>query len=223
MATGDLGLFSYGVGHGLLDLASVVVGVLSTQIYLQAIFSARDVRAARQGAFLCAALIPPVGLLGVVVGLYLRVHVPLAASAQALPRFLETAFPPVVGALFTGGLFVIVLGTAAGLALGVTTNLHVDVVRRLQVWRGGDGSNLTRLRLLAVTILTLALGVVVFGFDTSILSWSYLSMGLRGSAVLAGLCFAVFAPGWSSLKRVTPILYALPVAYLVVRLACELF
>ena len=42
-----LGFSHYGVKTATLDMLSMMVGVLSTQIYLQAIFSARDVREAR--------------------------------------------------------------------------------------------------------------------------------------------------------------------------------
>ncbi|MCA1933016.1 MAG: hypothetical protein LDL13_05510 [Calditerrivibrio sp.] len=49
---------SYGTKRGIIDTFSTIIGVISTQTYLQAIFSARDVKSARNGAFISAALIP---------------------------------------------------------------------------------------------------------------------------------------------------------------------
>ena len=123
-----LGFSHYGVKTATVDMISMVVGVLSTQIYLQAIFSARDVREARNGAFLSAVLIPPIGVLGIIVGLYLRANYPEVAAnpAQALPFFLQQSFSPILAAFFSAGILLIVLGTGAGLVLGVTTNLYND-------------------------------------------------------------------------------------------------
>lgn len=211
-----LRLFSSGTGRGLLDLGSMVVGVISTQVYLQAIFSARDVRTARRGAFLSAALIPPVGLLGIVVGLYLRAsNADLAGdAAQALPFFLGACFPPAIAAFFSAVLLLAVLGTGSGLVLGVTTNVDVDVLEHL--WRRGasEPRRLLRLRVCSLLVLLLAVGLVLAGLESAILRWSYLSMGLRGATVFCGLCVVVFAQRLSSSRALVAGLYALPPGYL---------
>jgi SSS family solute:Na+ symporter len=211
-----LDLFSYGNGRGLVDLGSMVVGVVSTQVYLQAIFSARDVRTARKGAFLSAAVIPPVGLLGIVVGLYLRsAHPELAGeSAQALPFFLNQAFPPALSAFFSAVLLLVVLGTGAGLVLGVTTNLDVDFLERF--WSGGQSSaRLLRIRACSLAVLLLSVVLVFTGLDSAILRWSYLSMGLRGSAIFAGLCLVVFFKPMTRSRGLVLFLFSLPPTYLV--------
>lgn len=207
-------LFSYGRFEGILDIFSMIVGVISTQIYLQAVFSAKDVRAARNGAFLSAAIIPPVGLFGIVIGLYLRAYAPEvgANTAQALPYFLNHAFPPVLAAFFSAGLLLIVLGTGSGLLLGVTTNLYVDYVQKFGFF-DRFGSGLARIRACSLVVLILSLALVATGLHSAILKWSYLSMGLRGAAVFAGLCAAVFLKKWKRMPRLAPILYLIPLAY----------
>ena len=91
----------------------MIVGVLSTQIYLQAIFAAKDVRQARNGAFLSAAVYRPSAFWGSPsVSRCAPTPGSVANPAQALPYFLEISFPPVVAALFAAGLLLIVLGTA---------------------------------------------------------------------------------------------------------------
>lgn len=209
-----IGFSHYGVKTAAVDMLSMVVGVLSTQIYLQAIFSARDVREARNGAFLSAVLIPPIGVLGIIVGLYLRANHPEIAAnpAQALPFFLQHSFPPVIAAFFSAGILLIVLGTGAGLVLGVTTNLYNDFM---------TGSNLTIqrlrpihiIRLTTLVVLAFASLLVFTGLDSTILKWSYMSMGLRGSAVFFGLLLLVFCKRFLASRFILPLLYALPPAY----------
>jgi SSS family solute:Na+ symporter len=209
-----LNFFSAGVGSTTLDVAAMITGVLSTQIYLQAIFSAKTIRQARNGAFLSALIIPPIGALGIIVGLYLRAtHPELAgASAQALPYFFQVALPPVAAAFCSAVILLVVLGTGAGLVLGVTTNLYMDGIRRF-AWASGRNTLIT-VRVCAVLVLVLSGAIVLGGFDRAILQWSYLSMGVRGASVFVGLCIAVFAGRRRFAPAIRAALYLLPVAYL---------
>ncbi len=215
-----LGFSHYGMKTAAVDLFSMLIGVLSTQIYLQAIFSAKDVREARNGAFLSAAIIPPIGVLGIIVGLYLRAYHPevAASPAQALPYFLRFAFPPVLAAFFSAGILLIVLGTGAGLVLGVTTNIYNDFIRQ----RGPMTRFVQPIRLIrlsAMAVLLLASLLVVTGLDSTILRWSYMSMGLRGAAVFAGLFILVFCRQLASSRIVLLLLYLLPIIYVFLNLS----
>lgn len=120
-------LFGYGLKEGVSDLLSMVVGVISTQTYLQAIFSAHNSAAARRGALFSAALIPPLGLFGIIVGLYMRQTMPELQSALALPSFILLHLPPGFAGIAFATLLIAAVGTAAGLALGVATTLKVDL------------------------------------------------------------------------------------------------
>jgi len=212
---GTLSLFAYGFRPALVDLGSMILGVLSTQIYLQAVFAAETVRAARRGALLSAALIPPLGLLGIVVGLYLRGQAPeLAAdTARALPFFINHSFPPALAAFCLAGLLIVVLGTGAGLALGVATNLHNDLLVKID-WIRCRWQGLTLLRAGCVVLVLLAAVLAWLSLHTAILQWSYIAMGLRGTAVFAGLCLVVFGRNAPWIRRAKPVLFALPVIYL---------
>ncbi len=214
-----LGFSRYGIKTAVIDLSSMIVGVLSTQIYLQAIFSAKDVRHARNGAFLSAILIPPIGILGIIIGLYLRAYFPglEGNAAQALPFFLYKSFPPVIAALFSAGILLIVLGTGAGLALGVSTNIYRDFLHEKIVFR----NNYQPIRLLRITtlfVLIIASMLVFTGLDSTILRWSYMSMGLRGSAVFAGLFILAFFKRYRESKIILTGLYLLPIIYLFINI-----
>ncbi len=206
----------YSNKNAVIDLLSMVAGVLSTQIYLQAIFSAKNVKEARNGAFLSAAVIPPVGVLGLIVGLYLRGNSPeLAAnSAQALPFFISHHFPPVIAAFFSAGILLIVLGTGAGLVLGVTTNVYNDFLCNFQKIIC-KFQPVMLLRVVALAVLGLAAVLVFTSLDAAILKWSYLSMGLRGSAVFGGLVMIVFFKDCCRWKWVVVALYLIPILYII--------
>lgn len=214
-----LSLHHYGIPAASIHMVSMVVGVLSTQIYLQAIFSARDVREARNGAFLSAAVIPPLGLLGIVIGLYLRANFSeiSGGTAQALPFFLYYSFPPLIAAFFSAGILLIVLGTGAGLLLGVTTNIYNDFFH--QKIKGHPFLKpLPLLRALTLFVLFAATVLVFTGLDSAILKWSYMSMGLRGSAVFMGLVILVFFKTLQQSKWVVFFLYIIPVVYVLVNM-----
>jgi SSS family solute:Na+ symporter len=179
-------LFGYGVKEGVSDLFSMLVGVVSTQTYLQAVFSARDSRAARGGALISAALIPPLGLFGIAIGLFMRRSAPDLESALALPTFIMEHLPPAFAGIAFAALLIAAVGTASGLALGVGTTLKVDVFNRA----GRDeGNGLARQRGLTVGVLVLAMLLLFFNLGSAIMEWSFLSMGLRG----ATLCFPLLA------------------------------
>lgn len=181
-------LFGYGVRQGVNDLLSMLVGVVSTQTYLQAVFSARDRAAARRGALISAALIPPLGLFGIAVGLYMRQLDPTLESVKALPVFLQSFFPaPLAGAAFAA-LLIAAVATGAGLTLGVATTLRVDVLGRLQ----GHLNELSFYRLISLGVLLLALLLVLANLGSAIVDWSFLSMGLRGATLCLPLLAAVF-------------------------------
>ncbi|OHB24833.1 MAG: sodium:solute symporter [Desulfuromonadaceae bacterium GWC2_58_13] len=182
-------LFGYGVREGVSDLVSMLVGVLSTQIYLQAVFSARSAREASRGAMLSAVLIPPLGLFGIMVGLYMRQAHPEMDSVLALPDFFRLYLPPPLAGIGFATLLFAAVGTAAGLTLGVGTTLQVDLVGRL--FRSSD--RLRLLRLLTLAVLVAALLLLVANLGSAIMQWSFLSMGLRGATLcfplLAAVCF----------------------------------
>lgn len=214
-----LSFVDYGYKSAVVDMFSMVVGVLSTQIYLQAIFSAKDVKQARNGAFLSALVIPPIGVMGIIVGLYLRANFPEVEenAAQALPFFFYQSFPPMIAALFSAGLLLVVLGTGAGLVLGVTTNIYCDFLSEQK----GFLQKIPAVRLLRIItfmVLLLASALVFTGLDSTILKWSYMSMGLRGSAVFVGLFVLVFLKKYCQTKAILFFLYFIPVIYILLNI-----
>jgi SSS family solute:Na+ symporter len=151
----------------------MLVGVVSTQTYLQAIFAARDRRAARHGALLSALLIPPLGLCGIAVGLAMRLSRPELDSVQALPAFLTQHFPPALAGIAFAALLIAAIVTASGLTLGAGTTLQLDVLARF----GRSGTELKRLRLVSLGVLLSALALLLFNLGSTILQWTSCQWG----------------------------------------------
>lgn len=208
-------LFSRGVlkdgGAGL----SLVLGVLSTQTYIQAVVSARSEKIGRRGAIWSAFLTAPMGLAGIFIGMYMHRTAPELSAASAFPVFILEQMPPFVAGVILAGLLVAVVGTGAGLSLGISSILSHDLIApRLKKPLSGSGT-LALSRGLILAVLAIA---VVFAFTnvgSLILSWSFLSMGLRGAVVFAPLCMALFAPGKYSSRGALSAVIAGPVGVLI--------
>ncbi|HQO82991.1 MAG TPA: sodium:solute symporter family protein [Synergistales bacterium] len=188
-------LFGQGLGKGLGAGLSLITGVMCTQIYVQAVFSASEPVTARKGALLSAFLMPPMGLMGIVVGLSLRRSGVVIESGTALSHFLATSFSPLVGGILWGVILVTLIGTAAGLTLGVATNLVCDLLPSFRLYKYCE-RNLTGTTRITVLVLVVLAGLTgLAGQNSMILKWSYLSMGLRASGTFLPLVAAVLAPG----------------------------
>jgi SSS family solute:Na+ symporter len=103
-------------------------------------------------------------------------------------------FHPVIGGIFWAGILVAIVGTAAGLILGISTNLITDLAVRAFPDMGEK--TLLGLSRAAVGILV-AVGIIISARTAGslILEWSFLSMGLRGAATFFPFLFAIVMPG----------------------------
>jgi SSS family solute:Na+ symporter len=185
-------LFGRGIGPDLAAGFSLIVGVLSTQTYLQAIFSGRDVKASRQGALISAIIIPPIGLAGILVGLYMRATVPDLNPADALPLFILQYLPAWFGGLVLATLFIATIGTGAGLVLGISTMFTEDIYKKTLASGASDRQLLFVSRIGVTAVTGLGLTLAVGNANSLILEWSFLSMGLRGATICLPLLGAIF-------------------------------
>lgn len=187
-------LFGRGVEDGLFSLVSMIVGVISTQTYVQSIFSAKDSKTAAAGCITAALVVVPVGLPSVMIGMFMSKMHPEINSIDALPMYLVTYLPEWLGGIGLGAILISAMGSLSGLALGVGTMISRDLVKN--IWKSANSTNLlwaSRISVLLVTIC--AIVFVFFHLDSSVLEWNYLSMALRGSGIFLPLTFAVFFPG----------------------------
>jgi SSS family solute:Na+ symporter len=191
-------LFGRGLGKDLNAGLSLVVGVMTTQIYVQALFASSSERTARKGALLSAVLMPPLGVLAIWVGMGMKIRQPGLVPSQVLARFISQNFPPLLAGCLWSGIAITIIGTAAGLCLGIATNLSRDLPSVFGSKRHSDRKLLflSRMTLLGLVIAAALLARLIPG--SMILSWSYLSMGLRGAGTFLPFALALLFP--ASLK-----------------------
>ena len=187
-------LFGKGLEDGLFSLGSMIVGVISTQTYVQALFSAKDSRTAAVGCVTAALIVIPVGLPSVMIGMFMKANHPEINSIDALPLYLITYLPDWLGGIGLGAVLLSAMGSIAGLSLGIGTMISRDIYKNL--WQGATTVDL--LWASRISVFAVSLGAMCFVFqhlESSVLEWNYLSMALRGSGIFLPLTFAIFFPG----------------------------
>ena len=193
-------LFGRGIATDFAAGFSLIVGVLSTQTYIQAVLSGKSVRESRKGALISAVMIPPVGIGGILVGLFMRANFPGTPSGEVLPSFVLNFLPPVLAGIVLATLLISVIGTWAGLTLGISTMLTKDIYIRFFRPQASSKETLLTQRMLIITLCFIALFFVSGNVGSLILSWSFMSMGLRGCTILFPLLGAIFFSRWVTPK-----------------------
>lgn len=189
-----LSLFGEGIQPALYSLISVIVGVLCTQTYVQAIFSASTPITAAAGCITAAAIVIPVGLPSVAIGMAMHALEPDTLPILVLPAYLLHHESTLLAGIALGGILLSLIGSIGGLALGVGTMLSHDIVGL--IFQIKDDKKLLLLTRLSVAlVLLLAIAIAIFNLDSEVLFWNYLSMALRGGGIFLPLTLAVFKPG----------------------------
>ena len=203
---GWLSLFGGGVGNGLAHLASMIVGILCTQTYVQAIFSAKSPEVAAVGAFTAALIVIPVGLPCVAVGLYMRAFEPNVLPLLVLPTYLAEHLPPWIGGVALGGVMLSIVGSIGGLSLGVGTMIANDILARAFSVTD-EGKKLRLVRFVVLGVVVCACAYAIANPEAQVLILNYISMALRGGGIFLPLTLAVFrpkcvSPRWALLSMV---------------------
>lgn len=218
------------IGSGV----SLLLGVLSTQTYAQAIWSADTDRRAKNGALLSALLIPPLGLAGISIGLFMRSHYLLKAEVEALlaagqkvpdlpvivstiqvfPAFVINHLPPLFAGVVLGTLLITSVGGGAGLSLGMATILVKDILKRATDKFNDAKRELLATRVTLAGILVIAAAIASLVPSSTINDLGFLSMGLRGSVVLVPMSCALWAKGPIDRKWVLAAIVLAPAAVL---------
>lgn len=191
-------LFARGVGTDAGACLSLILGVLTTQTYAQGVLSAKRSRTGKAGAVAAAFLIPPIGIGGILTGLYMRANAALypgLTAKTALTTFITAHFHPLLAGVILGTLFVAVIGTGAGLALGISSMLNNDIVKRVTRRFDDPGKALILSRVWIVVVLAAACALSTGNLGDTILKFSFMSMGLRGTVIFVPLICALWLPG----------------------------
>ena len=210
-----MSLTARGVAKDLSSGFSLLLGVLCTQSYAQAIWSGKSDRAARNGALISSVAAPFIGLGGVAIGLFMRSQYMLRAEAEALlaagealpdlpilestirtmPTFALDRFPPLVAGIILGTLLITAVSGGAGLSFDMATILTRDILKRLSHRWDDPKRELLAVRTCIGGILLAAVAVTVALPDSLINDFGFLSMGFRACVLFLPMTAALWLPG----------------------------
>ena len=190
-------LFSRGVGTDIGACLSVLLGVITTQTYAQGVLSGRTDKDGVGGALASAFLIPPIGIGGILIGLYMRANAALYAGVTAktaLTAFITTHIPPLPAGIILGTLFITVVGTGAGITLGISTMLTNDILAQLIAPFRQPKAKAVVAKVMIALVLSVAGFLACGSLGDIILQFTFMSMGLRGAVVFLPLSCALWLP-----------------------------
>lgn len=185
-------MFSRGFGIDLGSAVAVIIGVICGQSYVNIILSGKSTHISKKATIISAAMLPPVGLGGVLIGMYMKINYPYLNPGHAFPVFIIEKMPPLLGGAILAILLIALVGTGSGLALGLGTILTNDIYKKF-INKNSDSKNELFVNRLIIVITFIVSAVIAnINMNSSILSWSFLATGLRGTVLLVPMCCALF-------------------------------
>ena len=189
-ATPWLSIFAGGSEKVVYNLLALIIGVISTQSYIQALFSASDSKTASIGCIIAAIIVIPIGLPSAIIGMSVQASNPEINSIDALPVYLLHYMPDWLGGAAIAALILSALWSISGLVLGCGTMISRDIFKAVFCFE--NHRVLLWINRSFVFLITLAAEIVVFyNSDSYVLDWTYLSMALRGAGIFLPLTFAI--------------------------------
>ncbi len=207
-----ISLTSRGTVKDIGSCLSLILGVLSTQTYMQYILSAKGERQARTSLYWAAVLVPPAGVAGIFIGLFMRANyltqaemnalisagleVPplpvIASTIQVFPSFVMNHVPSALGGIMLGTLLITIISGSSGLLLGISAIITEDI---FSVSSFVKTHKLFFSRIVIVITLIIAVTVSYILPPRAINDLGFLSMTLRASVVFMPLLCALYFRG----------------------------
>jgi SSS family solute:Na+ symporter len=190
----DFSLFGNGFLSDFGSGLGIILGVLTTQVYVQAVITGRDLKQARIGTIVAGIGTMVFGLGGVAVGMFMRIHEPLIKPAQALPLFAQHYFPDLLSGIMLGAILITVITCAGGLALGISTMVTRDLYQNYLRPKMSDREGLMVARTVIAVVIVLGVYAGASGILKLIINYSFLAFAFRADAILVPLMLTVFFP-----------------------------
>ncbi|MBR0258469.1 MAG: sodium:solute symporter family protein, partial [Synergistaceae bacterium] len=191
---------------------SLVLGVLSTQTYMQYILSARSPQQARMSLYSAGLHVPPAGIAGIFIGMFMRANYVtsselnalmsagleapdlgvIASTIQVFPAFVMNHVPVIFRGVILGTLLITIISGSSGLLLGISAIMTEDIFSSLRFVRE---RKLFFSRLAIIITLIIAATISNIMPVNAINDLGFLSMTLRASVVFMPLLCALFMKG----------------------------
>lgn len=182
-------------------LLSLILGVLTTQTYIQALISGKSLLVSRVSVCISAVLVVAIGTAGIFIGMYMRINcVDIVGdnAILALPLFILNYLPALPAGIIIGALLIAAVGTGAGIVLGLSTMIYNDVYISLfkkEYINPNKALLISRLIIVIVLALTCMVSIPMVILKAQVQDVSTLSMALRGAAAFMALFGALFLAG----------------------------
>lgn len=180
-------LFARGIGKDLSSLLSVFLGLAVSQNYLVVVVNAKSRSDLKLGLLLTAIVTPLIGLGGVFIGKYMRIAYPDIEAKLAFPMFLRTNLSPFLAGIMFAVLIITIMGSGAGITYGITNLIKNNVFK--QEHKSSDKFVET---IILIVIISLAAILCLANLANLILTWTFLSMALRGAIGFVPVFFGLF-------------------------------
>ena len=180
---------------------SLILGVLTTQTYIQALISGKNLLTSRVSVCISAVFVAAIGIAGIFVGMYMRVncaHLVGDNAILALPLFILNYLPALPAGIIIGTLLIAAVGTGAGIVLGLSTMIYNDIYIPLckkEYMSPNKALLVSRLIIVLVLALTCMVSIPMVILKAQVQDVSTLSMALRGAAACMALFGALFLTG----------------------------
>jgi len=192
---GRLTLFAPEANLGWAQGGAMVVGIFSTQAYLQPIFASQNDAEARTGSLVAGAVIILIGIISAWIGLFMKDAHPSIVAREAIPQFFLRYAPDWISGAACAVILLSVVMTGAALTLSITTILNRDVIQRYSLRFRSATRELAVSRALILLIIAAAYGIVCLDSGALILQWAFLAMTLRGVTVFLPILFYLLRLG----------------------------
>lgn len=190
-----LNIFGRGFATDIAVGFTVVIGVLSNQTYYQAILSGKTAKHSRSGLLLSSILIPPVGIASVVIGTFMKINHSNMSSESVFIQFVLNFMSPFLSGVVMATLFISIIGSGAGLTLGISTIFVKDIYEETFNKYVNEEQSIKVFRYTVVIILILSGLFILFNSNTLIIELSVMAMGIRGICVFLPICTTLFVKG----------------------------
>lgn len=155
----------------------------------------------------------------VIMSCYVRINYPLIESSQAFPLFIINHMPPALGGVILATLLIALVGTGSGMALGFGTIINNDIYKIYFNKNASGKEELIVTRLVIFISLIISALLTLGNVKSAILTWGFMSMGLRAAVLIVPMTGALFFKG--KIDKLISILSS--ILGFVSFLACEFF
>lgn len=195
--------FSGGISYALSLVVGGVLGGMAGQASIQPIFSARNIRTAKNAAILSSLIIAPFGIMVALLGLIAKTGFFIDADAimnpkMVLPALLtsESFIHPVLGGIALAGILAAILSTVGPVNFAVVTIATRDIYHNLVNRTAADRKIVATARRLVVLVnlVTVPLAIFIHG---AILDAAYVSYAIRAIGAIV-IVLGIYRKGWIS-------------------------